>query len=164
MKRNEVLRYQLADVGPEPPVMSVHLHCTRAGYWRFRVSRNAPIDLADRLFDELSELAGLQKKIDEVFYSTPQTRRRKAELMCFSALSLYGSHFPDRESVVRIIERALLPCWRCAAEKIMENRAPDKSWYDAVRKTEKMQWSGESSAFRSDNKEGESTKTGKAHK
>ena len=140
MKRKEVLRYQLADVDPEPPVMTVYLRCTRAGYWWFRLSRNAPIDLADRLFDDLSELAGLQKKIDEVFYTTPQTRRRDAELLCFSAIGAHGSYFPDRESVVRLIEKAYLPCWQYAADRIMENRAPGESWYDAVRKTEWKHW------------------------
>ena len=43
MKRNEVLRYPLADIGPESPVMTVRLHRTPSGYWRFDVRYNHQI-------------------------------------------------------------------------------------------------------------------------
>ena len=56
MKRNEVLRYPLADIGPESPVMTVRLHRTPSGYWRFDVRYNHQIDIADRLFNSLAEL------------------------------------------------------------------------------------------------------------
>ena len=63
MKRNEVLRYPLADIGPESPVMTVRLHRTPSGYWRFDVRYNHQIDIADRLFNSLAEHAGLEEKV-----------------------------------------------------------------------------------------------------
>ena len=43
MKRNEVLRYPLADTGSESPAMTVRLHRTPSGYWRFDVRYNHQI-------------------------------------------------------------------------------------------------------------------------
>ena len=52
-----------------------------------------------------------------------------------------GQHFPNRESVVNLIENAYLPCWRYAVDKIMENYTSGDSWLHAVRKTERQYWS-----------------------
>ena len=59
MKNDKVLRYPLADIGPESPVITVNLHRTPSGYWQFYVECNHQIDIADRLFDSLAEQAGL---------------------------------------------------------------------------------------------------------
>ena len=127
MKNNEVLRYPLADIGPESPVMTVRLHRTPSGYWRFDVRYNHQIDIADRLFNSLAEHAGLEEK-DMCLYGC-------------SALFCRGQHFPNRESVVNLIENAYLPCWRYAVDKIMENYTSGDSWLHAVRKTERQYWS-----------------------
>ena len=58
MKNDKVLRYPLADIGPESLVMTVYLHRTPSGYWRFGVRYNHQIDVADRLFDSLADSAG----------------------------------------------------------------------------------------------------------
>lgn len=75
MKRNEVLRYPLADIGSESPAMTVYLHRTPSGYWRFNVEHNHQIDLADQLFDSLSELAGLEEKVMVLFNGIPRKGR-----------------------------------------------------------------------------------------
>lgn len=71
MKRNEVLRYPLADIGPESPVMTVRLHRTPSGYWRFDVRYNHQIDIADRLFNSLAEHAGREEKVMSLFNRIP---------------------------------------------------------------------------------------------
>ena len=141
MKRNEVLRYPLADIGPESPVMTVHLHRTPSGYWSFGVRYNHQIDVADRLFDSLADRAGLEEKVTGLFNSIPRKRRCYPCLWGCSALFCNGEHFPDRESVVNLIENAYLPCWRYAIGRIMENYTPGESWLRAVRETEKQHWS-----------------------
>ena len=141
MKNNEVLRYPLADIGPESPVMTVNLHRTTDGYWRFNVECNLQIDIADRLFDSLAEHAGLEGKVMRLFKSVPRKGRCYPCLWSCSALFCRGRHFPDRESVVNLIENAYLPCWRYAIDRIMENYTPGESWLSAVRKTEKQHWS-----------------------
>ena len=141
MKNNEVLRYPLADIGPESPVMTVNLHRTPSGYWRFGVRYNHQIDLADRLFDSLAEHAGLEEKVMSVFNGIPRKGRCYPCLWSCAALFCSGQHFPDRESVVNLIENAYLPCWRYAIDTIMENYTPGESWLHAVRKTEKQHWS-----------------------
>ena len=147
MKRNEVLRYPLADIGPESPVMTVYLHRTPSGYWRFGVRYNHQIDLADRLFDSLADSAGVEEKILELFNKIPRRGRCYPCLLSSSALFCSGQHFPDRESVVNLVEKALLPCWRYAIGRIMENYTPGEPWLHAVRKTEKQHWpSGDQSA------------------
>ena len=45
------------------PVMTVRLHRTPSGYWRFDVRYNHQIDIADRLFNSLAEHAGLEEKV-----------------------------------------------------------------------------------------------------
>ena len=140
MKKDEVLRYPLADIGPESPEMTVHLHRTPSGYWRFGVRCNRQIDIADRLFASLADSAGVEEKIIELFNKIPRRGRFYPCLLNCSALFCRGRYFPDRESVVRLIEKALLPCWQYAADRIMENRAPGESWYDAVRKMEWKHW------------------------
>ena len=148
MKRNEVLRYPLADIGPESPVMTVHLHRTPSGYWSFGVRYNHQIDVADRLFNSLAEQAGLEEKAMRLFNSIPRKRRCYPCLLSCSALFCRGEHFPDRESVVNLIENAYLPCWRYAIGRIMENYTPGEPWLHAVRKTERQHWpSGDQSAL-----------------
>ena len=142
MKRNEVLRYPLADIGPESPVMTVNLHRTTAGYWRFNVECNLQIDIADRLFDSLAEHAGLEEKAMSLFNCIPRKGRFHPCLLSCSALFCSGRYFPDRESVVNLIENAFLPCWRYAVGRIMENYTPGDSWHHAVRKTERQYWPG----------------------
>lgn len=137
MKRNEVLRYPLADIGSESPAMTVYLHRTPSGYWRFNVKHNHQIDLADQLFDSLSELAGLEEEVMVLFNGIPRKGRFTPCLLSGSALFARGKFFPDRDSVVNLIENAFLPCWRYAIGKIMENYSPGASWLQAVRKTEK---------------------------
>ncbi len=141
MKNDEVLRYPLADIGPESPVMTVHLHRTSAGYWRFNVKYNLQIDIADRLFDSLAEHAGLEEKVMGLFNGIPRKGRCYPCLWSCSALFCSGEHFPDRESVVNLIENAYLPCWRYAIGRIMENYTSGESWLHAVQKTEKHYWS-----------------------
>ena len=141
MKNNEVLRYPLADIGPESPMMTVHLHRSSAGYWRFKVQHNLQIDIADRLFISLADSAGLEEKAMSLFTSIPRRGRCYPCLWGGSALFCSGEHFPDRESVVNLIENAYLPCWRYAINRIMENYTPGESWLHAVRKTEKQHWS-----------------------
>ena len=75
MKNNEVLRYPLADIGPESPVMTVRLHRTPSGYWRFDVRYNHQIDIADRLFNSLAEHAGLEEKVMSLFNRIPRKGR-----------------------------------------------------------------------------------------
>ncbi len=139
--KNEVLRYPLADIGPESPVMTVNLHRTSAGYWQFKVEHNLQIDIADRLFISLADSAGLEEKVMGLFNSIPRKRRCYPCLWGCSAIFCSGEHFPDRESVMNLIENALLPCWRYAIDRIMENYIPGESWLCAVRKTEKQHWS-----------------------
>jgi len=141
MKRNEVLRYPLADIGSESPVMTVYLHRTLSGYWRFNVEYNHQIDLADRLFDSLADHAGIEEKVMGVFNSIPRKGRFYPCLLSSSGLFCRGRYFPDRESVLKLVEEALLPCWRYAVDRIMENYMPGDSWFHAVRKTEKQHWS-----------------------
>lgn len=141
MKNNEVLRYPLADIGPESPVITVNLHRSSAGYWRFKVQHNLQIDIADRLFISLADSAGLEEKAMSLFTSIPRRGRCYPCLWGGSALFCSGEHFPDRESVVNLIENAYLPCWRYAINRIMENYTPGESWLHAVRKTEKQHWS-----------------------
>ena len=141
MKNNEVLRYPLADIGPESPVMTVYLHRTLSGYWSFGVRYNHQIDLADRLFDSLADHAGVEEKVLELFNSIPRKGRFYPCLMSSTALFARGKFFPDRDSVVNLVEKALLPCWHYAIGRIMENYTPGDSWYHAVRKTEKHHWS-----------------------
>ena len=141
MKRNEVLRYPLADIGPESPVMTVYLHRTLSGYWRFGVRYNHQIDVADRLFDSLADRAGVEEKVLEQFNKIPRRGRCYPCLLSCSALFCSGQHFPDRESVVNLVEKALLPCWRYAIGRIMENYTSGEPWLHAVRKTEKQHWS-----------------------
>ena len=143
MKNDEVLRYSLADIGPESPMMTVHLYRTSAGYWRFYVECNHQIDIADRLFDSLAEQAGLEEKAMRLFYSIPRKGRCYPCLLSSAALFCCGRHFPDRESIMNLIENAYLPCWRYAINRIMENYAPGETWLHAVRKTEKLHWSVE---------------------
>jgi len=143
MKNNEVLRYPLADIGPESPMMTVHLYRTSAGYWRFYVECNHQIDIADRLFDSLAEQAGLEEKAMRLFNSIPRKGRCYPCLLSSAALFCCGRHFPDRESIMNLIENAYLPCWRYAINRIMENYAPGETWLHAVRKTEKLHWSVE---------------------
>ena len=143
MKNNEVLRYPLADIGPESPVITVNLHRSSAGYWRFKVQHNLQIDIADRLFISLADSAGLEEKAMSLFTSIPRRGRCYPCLWGGSALFCSGEHFPDRESVVNLIENAYLPCWRYAINRIMENYTPGESWLHAVRKTEKQHWSVE---------------------
>ena len=140
MKRSEVLRYPLADIGPESPVMTVYLQRTPSGYWQFRVQHNLQIDIADRLFNSLADRAGLEGKVMGLFNSIPRKRRCYPCLWGCSALFSSGEHFPDRESVVNLVEKALLPCWRYAIDRIMENYTPGEPWLHAVRKTEKQHW------------------------
>ena len=141
MKRSEVLRYPLADIGPESPVMTVHLQRTPSGYWSFGVRYNHQIDVADRLFDSLADRAGVEEKVLELFNKIPRRGRFYPCLLSCSALFCSGRYFPDRESVVNLVEKALLPCWRYAIDRIMENYTPGESWLRAVRKTEKQHWS-----------------------
>ena len=141
MKNNEVLRYPLADIGPESPVITVNLHRSSAGYWRFKVQHNLQIDIADRLFISLADSAGLEEKAMSLFTSIPRRGRCYPCLWGGSALFCSGEHFPDRESVVNLIENAYLPCWRYAINRIMENYTPGEPWLHAVRKTEKQHWS-----------------------
>ena len=141
MKNNEVLRYPLADIGPESPVMTVRLHRTPSGYWRFDVRYNHQIDIADRLFNSLAEHAGLEEKVMSLFNRIPRKGRCYPCLYGCSALFCSGQHFPNRESVVNLIENAYLPCWRYAVDKIMENHTSGDSWLHAVRKTERQYWS-----------------------
>ena len=141
MKRNEVLRYPLTDIGPESPMMTVHLYQTSAGYWRFKVKYDPQIDLADRLFDSLAEHAGLEEKAMRLFNSIPRKRRCYPCLLSSAALFCCGRHFPDRESIMNLIENAYLPCWRYAINRIMENYTPGESWLRAIRKTERQHWS-----------------------
>ena len=140
MKNDKVLRYPLADIGPESPEMTVHLHRTPSGYWRFGVRCNRQIDLADRLFASLADSAGVEEKIIELFNKIPRRGRFYPCLLNCSALFCRGRYFPDRESAVNLVEKALLPCWQYAADRIMENHAPGESWYDAVRKMEWKRW------------------------
>lgn len=140
MKRNEDLRYPLADIGPESPVMTVHLHRTSSGYWSFSVQYNHQIDIADRLFDSFAEQAGLEEKVLELFNKIPRKGRFYPCLLSYSALFCSGRYFPDRESVLNLIEKALLPCWCYAIDRIMENYTPGDSWHHTVRKTEKKEW------------------------
>ena len=140
MKRNEDLRYPLADIGPESPVMTVHLHRTPSGYWSFRVQYNHQIDIADRLFDSFADQAGLEEKVLELFNKIPRKGRFYPCLLSYSALFCSGRYFPDRESVLTLIEKALLPCWCYAIDRIMENYTPGDLWHHAVRKTEKKEW------------------------
>lgn len=141
MKRSEVLRYPLADIGPESPVMTIYLYRTPSGYWRFGVRYNHQIDLADRLFDSLADLAGVEEKVLELFNKITRKGRFYPCLLSCSALFCSGRYFPDRESVVNLVEKALLPCWRYAIDRIMENYTPGESWLHAVRKTERQHWS-----------------------
>ena len=141
MKNDKVLRYPLADIGTESPMMTVHLHQTSTGYWQFRVQHNLQIDIADRLFNSLADSAGLEEKVMGLFNSIPRKRRCYPCLWSCSALFCRGEHFPDRESVVNLIENAYLPCWRYAIGRIMENYTPGESWLRAVRETEKQHWS-----------------------
>ena len=141
MKNNEVLRYPLADIGPESPVMTVRLHRIPSGYWRFDVRYNHQIDIADRLFNSLAEHAGLEEKVMSLFNRIPRKGRCYPCLYGCSALFCSGQHFPNRESVVNLIENAYLPCWRYAVDKIMENYTSGDSWLHAVRKTERQYWS-----------------------
>ena len=142
MKRNEVLRYPLADIGPESPVMTVYLHRTPSGYWRFKVKYDPQIDIADRLFDSLAEHAGLEERAMSLFNGIPRKGRFHPCLLSCSALFCSGRYFPDRESVVNLIENAFLPCWRYAVGRIMENYTAGDSWHHAVRETERQYWPG----------------------
>ena len=141
MKNDKVLRYPLADIGPESPVITVNLHRTPSGYWQFYVECNHQIDIADRLFDSLAEQAGLEEMAMRLFNSIPRKRRCYPCLLSCSALFCRGEHFPDWESVVNLIENAYLPCWRYAINRIMENYTPGESWLRAVRETERQHWS-----------------------
>ena len=98
MKNNEVLRYPLADIGPESPVMTVRLHRIPSGYWRFYVRYNHQIDIADRLFNSLVEHAGLEEKVMSLFNRIPRKGRCYPCLYGCSALFCSGQHFPNRES------------------------------------------------------------------
>ena len=109
MKNNEDLRYPLADIGPESPEMTVHLHQTPTGYWQFRLEHNLQIDLADRLFEYLAELAGFDDRVIEAFKKIPRKRHCYPCLWSCSPLFSSGWHFPDRESVMQLIENEYLP-------------------------------------------------------
>ena len=140
MKNNEVLHYPLADIGPESPEMTVHLHRTPAGYWQFRLEHNIQIDLADRLFEYLAELAGFDDRVIEAFKKIPRKRHCYPCLWSCSPLFSSGWYFPDRESVMQLIENEYVPCWKYAVGRIMENYSPGDSWLQAVRKTEREVW------------------------
>ena len=101
---------------------------------------NHQIDIADRLFDSFAEQAGLEEKVLELFNKIPKKGRFYPCLLSYSALFCSGRYFPDRESVLNLIEKALLPCWHYAIDRIMENYTPGDLWHHAVRKTEKKEW------------------------
>jgi len=139
MKKNETLNYPLADFKPDPPAMTVHLHRTPTGYWAYRLGRNLQIDLADRLIDTLCDLAGFEVKFNEIFNGITRKGRFHPRVSGCSALYSCGEFFPDRESIVNLIENAYLPCWCFAIRRIMVNRHPGTSWLKAVQETEKQQ-------------------------
>ncbi len=77
----------------------------------------------------------------DLFNSIPRRGRFFPCLMSSAALFARGKFFPDRDSIVILVEKAFLPCWRYALDRIMENYTPGDSWLHAVRETEKQHWS-----------------------
>lgn len=136
MKKNETLIYKLTDVGDETVTMEVRLHKTPSRYWSFLLSCDQYTDIADQVMNYFGLECGFLEKFQEHFLAIPSRGKVVPKAMMLKPVYCSGSHFPDWESIIQLIECVFLPCWRYAADRILEFRGPRESWYTATRKAE----------------------------
>lgn len=138
MKNNETLCFKLAKIGKNELMITLHLHRTSSGYWSFCLRYGLNIDMADRLIQHLADRAGFEEKFNAIFHSTERRGRFYPTAFSCSALYCSGKFFPSRESIVKLITEAFLPCWKYAVDQIISCGAPGDSWAHMVWKAEKQ--------------------------
>ena len=116
--------------------MEVRLHKTPSRYWSFLLSCDQHTDIVDQVMNYFGLECGFLEKFQEHFLGIPSRGKVVPKAMMLKPVYCSGSHFPDRESIIQLIECVFLPCWRYAADKILEFREPGESWYTATRKAE----------------------------
>ena len=137
MKKEEILSYDLADVGNETVAIEVHLYKKGPHSWSFVTHCDTNLDCADRILMHYADECFSEKTFDFCFDDICRRARPSMTVSPGHAFFAFGDHFPDRSSVVSMVEAVFLPCWMHAVNRVLAFRSPGDSWDDARRKAEK---------------------------
>lgn len=137
MKKFETLRYELDDGDCGKLTMSVRLRRTKAGYWSFALERGMEVDMAERALHHFAVKTGFDEKLIAALNATPRRGRAFPTISLRMPFFCDGEHFPDRASIMKLVDEVFLPSWRYAVERVMAYRPRGGTWMDAVNEVER---------------------------